>query len=174
MRNPKWLLKIPAPVLVHSPTLAARLQYYQAVSGGLLACLALQLKLRGKSTTQSHRSAIYYVDLTVRDGLTLEEAISEARITAQHRDEVGFKQTALDEAARHGFANAAFEFSEEEIPELLEEFYPQGQEDEFAKASEAAQAASSSSTQTHNGKSQKPTLRTKLDQPLQAHITSTN
>ena len=150
-------------------TLAARLQYYQAVSGGLLACLALQLKLRGKSTTQSHRSAIYYVDLTVRDGLTLEEAISEARITAQHRDEVGFKQTALDEAARHGFANAAFEFSEEEIPELLEEFYPQSQEDEFAKASEAAQASSSSSsTQTHNGKSQKPTLRTKLDQRLQS------
>ena len=35
-------------------TLAARLSYYQAISGDLLACLPLQLKLRGKSTTQSH------------------------------------------------------------------------------------------------------------------------
>ncbi len=105
-------------------TLAARLRYYQAVSGDLLACLPLQLKLRGKSTTQSHRSAIYYVDLTVRDGLTLADAIREARTTAQQREEMGFKQIALDEAARQGFANAAFELSEEEIPELLEEFYP--------------------------------------------------
>lgn len=39
-------------------TLAARLQYFQAVSGGLLACLPLELKLRGKSTTQSHRAPI--------------------------------------------------------------------------------------------------------------------
>jgi hypothetical protein len=44
-------------------TLAARLHYFSAVSGGLLACLPLELKLRGKSTTQSYRSAIYYVDL---------------------------------------------------------------------------------------------------------------
>jgi hypothetical protein len=56
-------------------TLAARLNYYQAVSGNLLSCLPLQLKLRGKSTTQSYRTAIYYVDLTVRDGLSLNEAI---------------------------------------------------------------------------------------------------
>src|SRR5471032_2702358 len=53
-------------------TLAARLSYYQAVSGDLLACLPLELRLRGKSTTQSHCSAIYYVDLTVREGKTLE------------------------------------------------------------------------------------------------------
>lgn len=39
---------------------------FSAVSGGLLACLPLELKLRGKSTTQSFRSAIYYVDLGVR------------------------------------------------------------------------------------------------------------
>jgi hypothetical protein len=47
-------------------TLAARLHYFAAVSGNLLACLPLELKLRGKSTTQSYRSAIYYVDLGVR------------------------------------------------------------------------------------------------------------
>lgn len=105
-------------------TLAARLSYYQAVSGNLLACLPLQLKLRGKSTTQSHRSAIFYVDLTIRDGMTLAQAMAEAQDIAQQRQAMGFDQTALDAAARAGFANAAFEFSEEEIPEVLEEFYP--------------------------------------------------
>jgi len=60
-------------------TLAARLRYFQAVSGGLLASMPLELELRGKSTTQSHRSAIYYVDLATRSGATLEEAITQAR-----------------------------------------------------------------------------------------------
>ena len=60
-------------------TLAARLSYYQAVSGSLLSCLPLQLRLRGKSTAQSHRSAIFYVDLTIREGMTMEQAIVEAK-----------------------------------------------------------------------------------------------
>ena len=46
-------------------TLAARLSYYHAASGNLLSCLPLQLTLRGKSTTQSYRTPIYYVDLTL-------------------------------------------------------------------------------------------------------------
>ena len=36
-------------------TLATRLKYFYAVSGGLLSTLPLELRLRGKSTTQSHR-----------------------------------------------------------------------------------------------------------------------
>jgi len=104
-------------------SLAARLSYYQAVSGNLLACLPLQLRIRGKSTTQSHRSAIYYVDLTVRDGATLEQTIVDARITNDQRKQNGYDQDALDQAGHVGFSNAAFEFSEDEIPEVLEEFY---------------------------------------------------
>lgn len=45
-------------------TLAARLEYFHAVSGGRLACLPLELKLRGKSTTMSYGTPIYYVDPT--------------------------------------------------------------------------------------------------------------
>jgi hypothetical protein len=37
-------------------SLAARLSYYQAVSGNLLACLPLELRLRGKSAALSHRA----------------------------------------------------------------------------------------------------------------------
>jgi hypothetical protein len=58
---------------VSAASLAARLHYFRAVSAGLLACMPLELKLRGKSTTQSYRSAIFYVDLVVQTGLTLED-----------------------------------------------------------------------------------------------------
>lgn len=109
-------------------TLAARLQYFHAVSGGRLACMPLELKLRGKSTTMSFRSAIYYVDLVVRSGLTLEQAIAQAREVDQSRKDAGFDQKALDEAARRGFANGAFEDLAEDVPAVVEEFYPDSQE----------------------------------------------
>ena len=118
-------------------TLAARLAYFHAVSGGLLACLPLELKLRGKSTTQSYRAPIYYVDLVVRSGMTLEQAINEAREQDRQRKQNGFDQAALDEAARLGFANGAFEELDEDVPAVVEEFYPeQGQtmDDEHAAA----------------------------------------
>lgn len=108
-------------------SLAARLQYYQAVSGNVLACLPLELRLRGKSTTLSHRSAIYYVDLTVREGITLEEAIAQARENDQRRKAGGYDQAALDLAASEGFRNGAFEESEEETADFIEEFFPLGE-----------------------------------------------
>lgn len=104
-------------------TLAARLEYFSAVSGGLLACLPLELRLRGKSTTMSYGTPIYYVDLVVRSGLTLEQAIVEARQLDQQRKESGFDQEALDEAAHTGFANGAFEDLAEDVPAVVEEFY---------------------------------------------------
>ena len=76
--------------------------------------MPLELKLRGKSTTMSFRQAIYYVDLVVRTGMTLEQAISEARERDGQRRDSGFDQEALDEAARLGFANGAFEELEED------------------------------------------------------------
>lgn len=107
-------------------TLAARLEYFSAVSGGLLACLPLELKLRGKSTTMSYGTPIYYVDLVVRSGLTLEQAIAQARELDEQRRACGFDQGALDESARRGFANGAFEELEEDVPAVVEEFYPEG------------------------------------------------
>lgn len=106
-------------------TLAARLQYFQAVSGGLLACMPLELKLRGKSTTMSFRSTIFYVDLVVRSGMTLEDAIIEAKQLDASRRASGFDQDALDEAARKGFANGAFEDLAEDVPAVVEEFFPE-------------------------------------------------
>lgn len=105
-------------------TLSARLQYFSAVSGGRLACMPLELKLRGKSTAMSFRTAIYYVDLVVRAGLTLEQAISQARELEEARRAGGFDQDALDEAAWKGFSNGAFEDLVEDVPAVVEEFYP--------------------------------------------------
>lgn len=109
-------------------TLAARLHYFRAVSGNLLACLPLELKLRGKSTTQSYRAAIYYVDLGVRTG-TFEEALMQAKELDTRRRAAGFDQAALDAAARLGFANGAFEDSPDERAALVEEFYPNAKPD---------------------------------------------
>lgn len=104
-------------------TLAARLRYFQAVSGNRLACLPLELKLRGKSTTQSHRAPIYYVDLCLRDGMALEEAVQTAREREEARLAAGIDQVALDNAAREGFGNGHFEEQEEDVPAILEEFF---------------------------------------------------
>lgn len=105
-------------------TLAARLAYFSAVSGGLLASLPLELKLRGKSTTMSYGTPIYYVDLVVRTGLTLEQAIGQARERDAQRRASGYDQTALDAAAQDGFSNGAFEELDEDVPAVVEEFYP--------------------------------------------------
>ena len=105
-------------------TLAARLQYFHAVSGGHLATLPMELRLRGKSTTQSHRAPIYYVDLTIRAGMTIAEAVTEARRLNCDRKAAGMDQSGLDEAAKRGFAVGAFEESAEEGGAVVEEFYP--------------------------------------------------
>ena len=104
-------------------TLAARLSYYQAASGGLLSCLPLQLTLRGKSTTQSYRQPVYYVDLTLREGISLNEAIIQAKQIDEQSKQAGFYQEALDFTARKGFGNGRMDVDMEEGLEAIEEFY---------------------------------------------------
>lgn len=104
-------------------TLVARLSYYHAASNGLLSCLPLQLTLRGKSTTQSYRTPVYYVDLTLRDGINLQQAIQTAQDIDQQSKASGFNQHALDQMARQGYSNARFEVISEEGLDLVEEFY---------------------------------------------------
>ncbi|HID0577250.1 hydrolase or metal-binding protein [Acinetobacter baumannii] len=116
-------------------TLAARLAYYHAASGKLLSCLPLQLTLRGKSTTQSYRTPIYYVDLTLREGTSLQDAITTAKEIDVQSKQAGFYQEALDQVARQGYANAKFEMEGEEGLDIVDEFYnsdeqsPQSQSD---------------------------------------------
>lgn len=121
--------------------LTARLHYYRAVSGNLLACLPLQLRLRGKSTAQSHRAPIYYVDITVRDGMSLVDAVNKAKEEHQLRVANGFDQNALDAAAEAGFSNGSFENSAEEMIDIADEFLL-GQADAIQSETSAVQGAS--------------------------------
>jgi len=105
-------------------TLAARLHYFKAISGDLLACMPLELRLRGKSTTQSRGTPIYYADLTIREGMTLDEALAQAQQTHARREALVYNQQALDAVARAGFGNGAFEDDPDEALDVMEEFYP--------------------------------------------------
>ncbi|MBV7309887.1 hydrolase or metal-binding protein [Acinetobacter sp. CWB-G5] len=109
-------------------TLTARLSYYHAASNGLLSCLPLQLTLRGKSTTQSYRTPVYYVDLALREGIHLQEAIQTAKEIDQKSKLCGFNQVALDQAALQGYGNARFEVDGEEGIEIIDEFYTESSE----------------------------------------------
>ena len=116
-------------------TLAARLSYYSAASGGLLSCLPLQLTLRGKSTTQSYRQPVYYVDLTLKDGVSLNDAIRTAKEIDKQSKEAGFYQEAVDFVAKQGFANAQFEVNGEEGFDVLDEFYAEPDQAEVQQSS---------------------------------------
>ena len=118
-------------------TLAERLAYFKAVSGGMLASLPLMLRLRGKSTTLSHRTPIYYVDLTLRAGSNLAQVVALARQEREQQAALGLDQAALDEAARQGLALGEFEESEEEGVEVVEEFYPDSDTDGDSGAAQA-------------------------------------
>ncbi len=109
-------------------TLAVRLSYYHAASNGLLSCLPLQLTLRGKSTTQSYRTPVYYVDLTLREGIHLQEAIQTAKEIDQKSKLCSFNQHALDQAALQGYWNARFEVDGEEGIEIIDELYTESSE----------------------------------------------
>ncbi|GLU37633.1 hydrolase or metal-binding protein [Pseudomonas sp. NBRC 100443] len=106
-------------------TLAARLQYLQAISGNRLACLPLELCLRGKSTSQSHGLPIFYVDITLRSGLSMEDALRQARELDEARQAAGFDQAALDSAARWCLANGAFEDRDDESGPLADGVTPE-------------------------------------------------
>ena len=123
-------------------TLTARLAYFEAVSGGNTRYLPLVLKLRAKSTTQSHRAPVYYVDLCLRDGVSLEDAIAQSRLAATQQEAAGVDITAFELAARMALANGAFEDDEDDVPVIVEEFYPEpvaGQSEDGGEAQAGAE-----------------------------------
>jgi hypothetical protein len=86
-------------------------------------------QLRAKSTTQSYRTPVYYVDLTLRDGAVLADVVSQARTEAEQAQAAGIDTAQLEAAAKQLLQNGQFEDTDEEVPQLLEEFYPAPAED---------------------------------------------
>ena len=63
------------------------------------------------------------MDLTLRDGVNLQDAISSAKQIDEQSKAAGFYQEALDHVARQGYGNASFEVGGEEGLDIVEEFY---------------------------------------------------
>ena len=63
------------------------------------------------------------MDLTLRDGVNLSEAITSAKQMDEKSKAAGFYQEALDHVARQGYGNASFEVGGEEGLDIVEEFY---------------------------------------------------
>lgn len=162
-------------------TLAARLRYLQAVSDQLTRYLPLQLKLRTKSTTLSHQTPVYYVDLTLRDGLTLPQAVREANQLAAEEREAGLQIAAFEQTAMALLDNGQFEETEEEVPLVMEEFYPDPPspgKDEPPPDNDASainqptssKTTSATSSSTHLTRRNSP-LTTRLGQPASTGTT---
>ena len=54
----------------------------------------------------------------------MQEAVVEAGEKARQLKEEGVDQAALDAAAVKGFGNALIEYDEDELSQVVEEFYP--------------------------------------------------
>lgn len=82
---------------------------------------------------QSFRTPVYYVDLTLRDGVHLQEAIRTAKEIDQKSKLCGFNQMALDQMARQGYGNAQFEVDGEEGIDIVDEFYAENSQQQDQK-----------------------------------------
>lgn len=63
------------------------------------------------------------MDLTLREGIHLQEALHTAKEIDQKSKLSGFNQAALDQTALHGYANAQFEMDGEDGLEIVEELF---------------------------------------------------
>ena len=124
-------------------TLMARMRYLHALSGGLLAFLPLELRLRSKSTAQSHRAPIYYVDLGLRAQMPLGLAVLQAREEREQARAGGLDLEALERAAREGYALGLFEETGEDASAVVQEFYGQGRDTQAGAQTEQGEQGGS-------------------------------
>lgn len=75
-----FVFRIPSVTILR--TLLPRRRSLPAQVGKRGACLPLELRLRDKSISQRQDAGIYYADLTLRSGRTLEKTLANARGTA--------------------------------------------------------------------------------------------
>lgn len=86
------------------------------------------------------------MDLTLRDGVNLQEAISSAKQIDEQSKAAGFYQEALDHVARQGYGNASFEVGGEEGLDIVEEFYTDKNQETDAHQTKAETANTTART----------------------------
>lgn len=92
--------------------------------------------------------------------MCIEEAMTEAQRIDAERKAAGFIQESLDDAARRGFGNGAFEDSEDESSAVAEEF--------FSESSSNTSDILSANQEEDRAAAAMPTLIDKLDRKLAA------
>ena len=107
------------------------------------------------------------MDLTLRDGIQLQEAIQTAKSIDQQSKQAGFNQTALDQMAKQVFSNARFEVNSEEGLDLVEEFYSN-------EIIESEQTKSDSKTKTKSKFNQGECFVQDMQQGLQGSVRAVN
>lgn len=124
-------------------TITARLLALKSLAGGNLAGIPLVLKMEAKSTSKSHGAPVYYVDLRIRDGFTLVQAIAEGKKYRQVWEDAGISRVEFERAVKEGLANGIFEDTEEDGEVIISEFFPELNEEggEGGDASKPAQAS---------------------------------
>jgi hypothetical protein len=148
-------------------TLMARMRYLHALSGGLLAFLPLELRLRGKSTAQSHRAPIYYVDLGLRAQMPLGLAVLQAREEREQARAGGLDLEALERAAREGYAQGLFEETGEDASAVVQEFYGQGRDTQAgARMEQGEQGEQGGSAPQIPGEPQRSELAARLEERM--------
>ena len=107
--------------------------------------MTASLSLTGSETTKANHywlASARQLPNPVRSGVAIEDALSETREIEARRLAAGFDQQALEQAAREALANGAFEDSEDEDAEVVEEFF--NQEPEQRGVANAERTASES------------------------------
>ena len=78
------------------------------------------------------------MDLTLREGVDLKQAIQTAKEIDQQSKSSGFNQEALDHKVRQGYANAVFEMDSGNGLDVIEEFYPSEEDIDDAQQKKTA------------------------------------
>jgi hypothetical protein len=104
-------------------TLIYKLKGFHSLCNGMLKGLPLSLVMRAKSTTQSMGQAVYYLDLVLREGVSMVDAVKRAKELHQVQEEAGLNQQAFEMMVKKGLANSAFAETEEDGMDILQDFY---------------------------------------------------
>lgn len=95
------------------------------------------------------------MDLTLRDDVTLKQAVQDAGAIDAELSEHGFDQAALEVAAKQGYVNSCFEVDDDNLLDVAEEFYPV----ETDEANSSHQAGSQNGIASYNVGSIERSLR---------------
>ena len=99
--------------------LGSRLNQLSGLTGGRIANMPMLLVLETKTTTQSFREPIYFVDLVNRPGMKLLDAVKEAKEYQEVMQQAGLSLEGLEEALRAGLANGDFADDIEDMDEWI-------------------------------------------------------